>query len=114
MTQIVDDVLDLLLDVITCTPGYVDETGTVFVPSGTVLNLPCRIRGGQRIIRRPDGQEVVSTMKVIVGGYNDLNADGYRYTLPARFSPRENLVAIRVDKISDDEDVECYERVWLP
>lgn len=113
MTQIVDDVLDLLLDTITCTPGTVDETG-LFVPSGTVLNLPCRIRYGQRTIRRSDGQEVVSTTRVIVGGYNDLTTDGHRYTLPARFSPRTDLVAIRVDKVSDDEDVECYEKVWLP
>lgn len=111
--SIVDDLADLFLDVCVATPGVLDEFGK-FIPSGASLNLPCRIEGETRLVRDPSGQEVTSSVQVIVAGYNDLNVEGYRYTLPSRYTPRADLRAIAVDKVSSDEKADEYEELAFP
>lgn len=108
----IDDLADFFVDEITVVPGTLDGYGA-FVASGEVLSLPCRIEGEARLVRAPDGQEVVSSVQVIVAGYNDLTVEAHRYTLPARFNPREQLRAIAIDKV-DDEEGTCYEEIQLP
>lgn len=112
MSSIVDDILDLLPDTLVAERGYLNEVGS-WTASGDSLNLPCRIEGESRLIRDPLGREVASTFQVIVGGYNDLSTEGFRYTLPSRYNPRTQLTAIMVEK-ETDEDGPCYEVVWLP
>jgi hypothetical protein len=104
--------IDLMSDTLIATPGVLDEYGA-FVASGVVMSLPCRIEGAARLVRDPSGQEVVSSVQVIVAGYDDLTVEGHRYTLPARFNPRIDLRAIVIDKESD-ESGPCYEEIDLP
>lgn len=110
------ELLDLFLDEVFAVPGATDEFGT-FVPSGTILALPCRIEGEQRLVRDPSGQTVTSSVLVIVAGFNDLTVEEHRYQLPARYEPNGigyadgGLRAIAVDKVSDDETTELYEEL---
>jgi hypothetical protein len=110
--SIVNDLLELMPDTLTATPGHLDGYGK-FVASGAVLALPCYISGKTRLVRDLTGQEVVSSMKVTVGGVNDLTVEGHRYTLPTRFNPRVDLRAILVKKVSD-EDGPHHEVVMFP
>ena len=112
MSNIVADLLDFYTDTIVATPGYLGDFGE-HIPSGTVLSLPCRIEGSVRLVRDINGQEVVSTIQVFVAGFNDLNPQFYRYTLPSRWSPSQSLRAIAVRKESDD-DGPCYEEIDFP
>jgi hypothetical protein len=109
---IVDDLADLFLDEIIATPGTRDYAGG-FVPSGTILNLPCRIEGEARLVRDSTGREVTSSVQVIVAGYNHLTTHEHEYTLPARYNPRTDLTAIYVDKVSSDTEEECYEELFF-
>lgn len=114
--SIVDEVLDLFGDVLTAVPVALDEFGTS-IPSGTILSLPCRIEGEQRLVRDPGGQVQTSSVLVIVAGFYDLSVEGHRYQLPARYSPNGigyadgGLRALAVDKISSDELTEEYEEL---
>ncbi len=112
MSSIVSDVLDLMADEVVVTPIARDYAGN-WVASGEVLTLPCYIEREQRLVRSATGREVVSSLLVIVGGYNDLTVDEHLYTLPSRFQPNASLTAISVDKVSD-EDGECYEELTFP
>lgn len=106
-----DDFLDMCPDVLVATPGTEDEFGT-FTPSGTVLNLPCRIEGEIRTIRDATGQEILSTVQALCLNHHDLSTRLHRFTLPSRFSPSTNLRAIRIDKVSDDTEP-VYEDVYF-
>jgi hypothetical protein len=108
----IDDLSELFNESLVATPGILDEYGA-FIASGAVLNLPCRIEGESRLVRDPSGQEVVSSVQVVVAGYNDLTVERHRYTLPTRFSPNFLLRAIAIDKVSD-EDEPVYEEILLP
>jgi hypothetical protein len=116
LCSIVSDLADLFLDTLVVQPVTLDEFGTA-VPSGTVLNLACRIEGEQRLVRDPTGQVVTSTVLVIVAGFNDLTVEGHRYQLPSRYVPNGSayedggLRAIAVDKVSSDDSAECYEEL---
>lgn len=107
-----DDLDDLFSDTLTCTPGITDAFGD-FTPSGAVLAPSCYINAESKLVRAETGQEVVSSVQAIVQGHNDLTVNLHRYTLPARFSPRTDLRAIGVVKVSD-EDGELYEEVVFP
>lgn len=108
----IDDLSEFFNEQVVCTPGALDGFGT-FLASGATLALPCRIEGDSRLVRDPNGQEVVSSVQVLVGGYNDLTVEQHRYTLPVRFSPRTDLRAIAIDKVTD-EDGPVYEEIVLP
>lgn len=110
--QIVTDLLDMFGDTAYATPGTRDGYGA-FTPSGTILTLPCRIEGAVRTLRLSTGQELTSTVQLIIAGAYDLTTDQHQYTIPSRYNPRTNIDAIKVDKIQC-EDGEAYESVWLP
>lgn len=98
------------------TPGTTDEVGT-FLPSGPALSIPCQIEGESRLVRDPQGREVVSSHTIYCLEFNDLSVDRHRYTLPAGFGPpRENIIAISVDPVSDEDSnlQPLYEVVSLP
>lgn len=105
------DFADMLSDTLIAQPGTLDHFGG-WVASGEALTPACRIEGETRMVRDPSGTEVVSTVQVYVGPLG-LTAKDYRFTLPARFSPREELEAIGVEKVAD-EDGPAYEVVVLP
>jgi hypothetical protein len=109
---IVDDLADLFSDTLVVQFGNLGATGG-FVPSGATASYPCHIEGGVRLVRNQAGKEVVSSFSVIVAGHHNLDPVHYRYTLPSRFSPNANLVAISVIDNSD-EDGPCYEEVMFP
>lgn len=111
-SSFVADFLDLMSDTLVATPGYLDEYGG-FTASGEVLSLPCHIEGSTRLVRDQSGREVTSSVQVIVGGVYDLTVDRHRYTLPARFQPRTDLLAIGVERESDEVGP-VYECVLLP
>mgnify|MGYP001570328787 CR=1 FL=1 len=104
--------LDEMPDILLAQRGTKTGSGT-FIPSGAVAAFPCRISGGPQLTRDIAGQEATSTVQILIGGVGNLNARDYRYTLPARFSPRTNLVALQGHQWTD-EDGPCYEKVWLP
>lgn len=110
MDPIVDDLLDLFPDTITVEP-YVSSDGKGKATYGAGVDRTARIsQGHHKIIRMPDGQERVSTiMAVFAGAFNITAKD--RYTLPARFSPRQP-VAISVVH-SSDENGAHHERVFF-
>lgn len=103
---------DFMPDVVIVQPGHVTAYGD-FIASGSTLSIPCRIEGANRLVRNSQGKEVVSSVQVITGEYNNLTVNNHRYTLPVRFSPNSNLQAISVVKESD-EIGPCYEEVYLP
>lgn len=109
---ILTDLSDMFPDTITCQPGTLDAFGT-FTASGSAVTPSCYIEGEIRLVRDLNGQEVVSTLQVIVADTQGLTVDGYRYTLPARFSPNSNLKAIGVERVSD-EDGAHHERLLFP
>lgn len=115
---ILDDLLDLFPDTITVHPGYLDGTGG-FIPSGAVASYPAFISGGQRLIRDTDGQEVVSTVFVLVGATPTLTTDRHRYTIPSRFIPDGSIIpsgqlqAISARKVSD-ENGPHHEELYFP
>lgn len=113
--SIVDDLADLFSDTVVITPGYTDDFGG-WVASGQVRNFPCRIEGHVQLIKRSDGQDQASALRVIFGGYPNLDIERDRFTLPTRFSPKTNLKAINIEKVFDEETGTdgLYEEVVLP
>lgn len=107
-----DDLSDLFPDTLTAQPVTTDEFGDT-TNDGSALSLSCYIEGESKLVRNQEGQEVVSSVQVIVKGDNSLSVDGHRYTLPARFDPRTDLKAIGVVKVSDENGA-LYEEVLLP
>lgn len=115
--SIVDDLAGLFTDAINAQFGLLNEFGE-FTPSGALISaIPCRIEGEQRLVRDPSGQEITTSVIVIVGGYYGLTTDNHRYFLPARFTPNGSessgtgLRAIYVDKVSDETDLTLYEEI---
>ncbi len=109
MTSIVGDLLELMPDTLTCTPGTTDGFGK-FTASGAILSPRCRISGRERRIIDRNGQQVVSTMRAFMNGVNSLTVDEYRYTLPAKYPHRVDLTAIVV-RLANDEDGAHHEVV---
>lgn len=108
----IDHFIGMMSDEITVHPGSTDEYGT-WTASGATANYPCHIEGARRLTRDSQGREVVSTVQVIVGGAYDLTTHSHRYTLPARFNPRDELQAVAVDSASD-EIGPVYEELMFP
>ena len=107
------DLHPLMSDTVIAQPGYLDGFGT-FVASGSTSSLAnCRIKGESVLVRDINGQEVVSSMQVIVGSYNNLTTEAHRYTLPSRYDPNSSLRAISIKKVSD-ETGPLYEKLMFP
>lgn len=113
MNDFVPDLSDLMPDTLEVQPAMLDDTGDL-TPSGSVINLSCRIEGGPVRVIDSGGREVVSSYQVYIGDPMVLNQTGYLYTLPARFpNNRDLLTAIRVD-IETDEDGPSHTVVYFP
>lgn len=112
MSSLTDDLADLFNETAYAVPGTFNGYGD-WVPSGTLITLPCRIEGATAFVRDSQGREVVSHVQIYVGGYFNLAPNTHTFTLPSRFIPSSQLVAVRVDKAYDEEGP-CYETVWLP
>lgn len=110
--DILAELIELMPDTLVAQRVVSDEFGD-WVASGEALSLACRIEGGVKMVRGLDGRETVSSVQAIVGSSPGLTATDYRYTLPLRFDPNENLRAINVMKEAD-EDGPLYEEVVFP
>lgn len=106
------DLDDLFPDTLVAQPVTTDAFGDE-TDDGAALTLDCYIEAESKLVRDETGQEVVSSVQAIVQGHNNLTVQSHRYTLPARFNPREDLTAIAVPKLSD-EDGALYEEVQFP
>jgi hypothetical protein len=100
-------------DTLIATPGTELDAFGKFTATTPVLNLPCYISGKVRLVRDNTGREVVSNVKVTVGGVNNLTVRLHRYTLPARFEQKDDLRAILVKHVSD-ENGPHHEVVFFP
>lgn len=110
---ITDLVADMFSSVVDVTPVTRDGYGNA--TDGTPFSVLCRISGKSRLVRDREGQEVVSTYKLIVPGDNSLTADAHLYTLPAGYSPRDRRKAISVKTVNNDTpDTVHHEVVMLP
>lgn len=101
--------LDMMSDTVSCQPGTLDGFGK-FTAVGVALVGTCHISGKNRMIRDNEGNEVVSSLKVIVvdslgaalGLLPDTPTLSYRYTLPNRYIPNSNLTALAVKPVQDE------------
>ena len=110
--SIVDELLHLFPETMTCQAGTVDNRG-LFTPVGSPFTVPARFEGQSKVVRTSGGQEKVSTLRAIVAAATPLTADLHRYTLPARFVPNAGLQALGVEKWADATDF-IYEEVLFP
>lgn len=104
--------LDEMPDTLTIQPGSRNAYGD-FVPSGEVIETPCRIEGQNRLVRDNTGREVVSSVRCILSEPLDLTVDNHTYYLPSRFIPSGALTAVAIRRIAD-EDGPCFETVDFP
>lgn len=110
--SIVDDLLDMMPDTLIAQPGNLDAFGG-FTASGESVSIPCYIEGEVKLVRDMSGRESVSSVQVYTGGVFSLTTTNHRYTLPARFLPREDLQAISIDRASDENGAH-HEVVMFP
>ncbi len=103
---IVDDLAELFDAEVLVQPGNLDGFGT-FTASGSAVALPARYEEGPRLVRDVTGQEVTSSVLIIVGGVlPSHDPSKLRFTLPsATFLPFDKLQAIRIDPVSDETGV---------
>lgn len=110
---ITDDLADMFGETLVAKPGSLDRYGA-FVASGANLNIPARIVNRVQLVRDPDtGREIVSSARAILGGVYDISPDKYRFDLPSADHPRENLQAIQVMKVPD-ENGPHHEVIYFP
>ena len=110
--SVVDDLIHLFHENIVATLGTLDHEGT-WTATTTTVTVPCRFEGEVRMVRNASGQEVASTLNAIVGGAPNFNPIYYRFTIPTRFTPNENLTAIAVLHETDQTST-CYEEIFFP
>ena len=110
--SIVDDLIDLFPEDIVAQPGVVDRFGT-WLASGASVAVKARFEGGSRTVRDTAGQFQVSTLSAIIAGTPGFSADTWRFTIPSRFQPNTDLIAINVLHESDEIGAE-YEEVVFP
>lgn len=110
--SIVADLEELMSSTLVAQPGSVGGQGD-WVASGAALNLPCRISGRIRLIRDEGGREVVSSRQATVGSATPLTVRGHRYTLPAPHDPADDLLALAVKPV-EDENGSHHTVVYLP
>lgn len=72
-------------DTITAQPGT--EGDGKFTAVGPTVAVPCRITEQVRRLKSANGNEVTSSLKVTIGGVPGFDVMGFRYVLPARYSP---------------------------
>lgn len=110
--DLLTELADMFPDTLVAQAGSTDAFGA-FTASGAAVSHAAQVTGDVRLVRDASGQEVVSSVKVIVAGAPGLTVEGHRYTLPSRFSPGTALQAIRVDHYTD-ESGPCYETIRFP
>lgn len=98
---IMADLADLFPDTLVAKPGYFDGYGD-WASSGTNLNIPCYIEGRQRTTYDKDGEETLSSYQVYLDGYYALNITDYRFSIPTRYTPDTDLVALSIEQVSDE------------
>lgn len=110
-----DDLAELMPDIVTAVQGAVDGYGDwAAVPSGAVLAIPCHIEGSSMFVRdvMNGGAEVLSKLQLYLSSYNDLDPATWRFYLPDRFSPKDELRALSIQKSSDELGA-LFEVVYL-
>ena len=112
MVNIVNDLLDFFPEEIEGQPGTLDEFGT-WLASGTSEVLPARYEGRVRTVPGPGGQDLVSTLSCFVAGTPAFRPDTWRYTIPSRFTPNADLIAIAVMREADEVE-EIYLEILFP
>jgi hypothetical protein len=109
--SIVDALLHLFPETVTGQPGIIDRSGN-WVASGTAVTLPARYEGVERMVRNTQNQEVTSTLTVIVAGVATFKPSLWRFTLPDRYSPHEQVQALSTSHESD-ENGPVYQELYF-
>jgi hypothetical protein len=104
--EILSELLDLFADELIAQLTVPDTSGEGGVTnSGEPVTMPAKLSGKDRTVKSAGGQEIVSNVNFIVGPSPVLNATYWRFTLPARYSSRENLKAVAVKHVSDENGI---------
>lgn len=101
----------MMPDQIIAQQGTLDGRGR-FTPIGAPLTIDCLISVSNRIVRDLNGQEQTSTTRATLDDAYNLDSRNWRFTLPSRFAPYEDLEAIDVKHVSDDQG-QSHEVVFL-
>lgn len=110
-----DDLAELFDSTVIAQAGVVDGAGD-WLASGGNATYPARYEGGPRMVRNAAGQEVVSSLLILINGVLvSHDASIMRFTIPANpFSPHtQNIQALRIDPVSDETGVISAE-IYLP
>ncbi len=102
---------DMFESVVEITPVTRDGHGNA--TNGVAFDVNCHISGKSRLVRNREGQEVVSSYKLIVPGDNGLTVDDHLYTLPTTYAPNDRRKAIAI-KVANDENGIHHQSVMLP
>ena len=106
------DFADMLeTGVLVAQPGTTDGTGK-FTPSGSATTMDGYIEAESEMAFGEGGKQVISSVSVFVGIGTTLNPKTFRFTIPSRYSPYEDLEAEAVDHVNDD-DGPYYQEVVL-
>ncbi len=111
---LIADLLPLAADTIVAQPGTLDGFGA-FIASGSSVPLTCHIEGESKLVRDNNGREVTSSMQVFIvdASAPSLSVEGHRYTLPSRFIPSADLIALTIGKATDENGAH-HEVVMFP
>lgn len=93
-------------------PGGEDHAGN-WVADGDPIVINAYISGGNRLVRAATGEESVSSVHAITAGFFNLDTVNFRYTIPSRYTPNEDLRAIAVEHYTD-EDGPVAHQVFFP
>lgn len=109
-----DDLAELFDSTVIAQPGVVDGAGD-WLASGGNATYPARYEGGPRMVRNAAGQEVVSSLLILINGVLvSHDASIMRFTIPSTFAPHTDTIqAIRIDPVSDETGVISAE-IYLP
>jgi hypothetical protein len=104
--EIYSELSDLFADTLIAQQIAPDGQGTGDVTNvGESVAFPAKLSGKDRTVKSAGGQEIVSNVNFIVGPSPVVNATYWRFTLPARYSSRENLKAVAVKHVSDENGI---------
>jgi len=117
MASFVSEFDDMMGSVCGAQYGVLGDSG-VWVASGAAINLkstggiPCYIEGKAHSVTNAQGEEVAARLKVVTNSLNGLTVKGFRFTLPAAYTPRLKQEAVMIE-IVEDETGPIYEVIHI-
>lgn len=101
----IDEVEDMLADVVTIEP-YVGQDEYGRAQTGAAASYRARVMGDVRKVIDANGEEVVSTTKIIVAGATAIDTRDV-LTLPARWTPRRPKI-LQAAPVTDESGLDHW------